>query len=96
MDPKEGAELNNSIYTNHSRQRLYGSHSGTLSIYETSLDIFGWGLSSLPTIPPPTSVWPFLPVSVWMATLTTERCGSYGNSSPHASLHPTNSRNNGP
>lgn len=40
---KEGAELNNSIYTNHSRQRLYGSHSGTLSIYETSLDIFGWG-----------------------------------------------------
>ena len=31
-----------------------------------------------------------------MATLTTERCGSYGNSSPHASLHPTNSRNNGP
>lgn len=96
MDLKEGAELNNSIYTNHSRQRLYGSHSGTLSIYETSLDIFGWGLSSLPTIPPPTSVWPFLPVSVWMATLTTERCGSYGNSSPHASLHPTNSRNNGP
>lgn len=43
MDPKEGAELNNSIYTNHSRQRLYGSHSGTLSIYETSLNIFGWG-----------------------------------------------------
>ena len=40
---KEGAELNNSIYTNHSRQRLYGSHSGTLSIYETSLNIFGWG-----------------------------------------------------
>ena len=32
---KEGAELNNSIYTNHSRQRLYGSHSSTLSIYET-------------------------------------------------------------
>ena len=40
---KEGAKLNNSIYTNHSRQRLYGSHSGTLSIYETSLNIFGWG-----------------------------------------------------
>ena len=40
---KEGAELNNSIYTNHSRQRLYGSHSSTLSIYETSLNIFGWG-----------------------------------------------------
>lgn len=39
---KEGAELNNSIYTNHSRQRLFGT-SGLLSIYETSLDIFGWG-----------------------------------------------------
>lgn len=39
---KEGIELNNSIYTNNSRQRLFGN-SGILSLYETSLNIFGWG-----------------------------------------------------
>lgn len=39
---KEGIELNNSIYTNNSRQRLFGD-SGILSLYETSLNIFGWG-----------------------------------------------------
>lgn len=39
---KEGIELNNSIYTNNSRQRLFGN-SDILSLYETSLNIFGWG-----------------------------------------------------
>lgn len=39
---KEGIELNNSIYTNNSHQRLFGN-SGILSLYETSLNIFGWG-----------------------------------------------------
>lgn len=39
---KEGAELNNSNYTNNSRQRVYGL-GDELSLYETSLNIFGWG-----------------------------------------------------
>lgn len=39
---KEGGELTNSIYTNHTRQLLYGN-SGELSVYHTSLNIFGWG-----------------------------------------------------
>lgn len=41
---KEGAELTNSIYTNNSRQLLYKGNSGNpFSLYETSLNIIGWG-----------------------------------------------------
>lgn len=43
---KEGAELTNSIYTNNSRQLLYKGNTDTgnpFSLYETSLDIIGWG-----------------------------------------------------
>lgn len=39
---REGGELNNSIYSNNSRQKIFGN-SGILSIYETSLNIFSWG-----------------------------------------------------
>lgn len=39
---KEGAELTHSNYTNNSRQRVYGL-GDELSLYETSLNIFGWG-----------------------------------------------------
>lgn len=39
---REGGELNNSIYSNNSRQKVFGN-SGVLSIYETSLNIFSWG-----------------------------------------------------
>ena len=45
---------------NHSRQRLYGSHSGTLShLRNLTQHLLAKVLSSLPTIPPPTSVSPF-------------------------------------
>ena len=51
---KEGAELTNSIYTNNSRQLLYKGHADNsdnnagnigspFSLYETSLNIIGWG-----------------------------------------------------
>lgn len=51
---KEGAELTNSIYTNNSRQLLYkgnadnsdnnaGNIGNPFSLYETSLNIIGWG-----------------------------------------------------
>ena len=51
---KEGAELTNSIYTNNSRQLLYkgnadnsdnnaGNIGSPFSLYETSLNIIGWG-----------------------------------------------------
>ena len=39
---REGGELNNSIYSNNSRQKIFGN-SGILSVYETSLNIFSWG-----------------------------------------------------
>lgn len=39
---KEGGELNNSNYTNRTRQRLYGE-SASLSVYETSLNLVSWG-----------------------------------------------------
>lgn len=39
---REGGELNKSIYSNNSRQKVFGN-SGVLSIYETSLNIFSWG-----------------------------------------------------
>lgn len=39
---KEGFELNNSIYTNNTRQKLYGNSDKT-SVYETSLNILSWG-----------------------------------------------------
>ena len=39
---REGGELNNAIYTNRSRQRIFSSPD-ILSIYETSLDIVSWG-----------------------------------------------------
>lgn len=39
---REGIELNNSIYTNSSRQKLFGN-SGILSAYETSLNLISWG-----------------------------------------------------
>lgn len=39
---REGGELNNSIYSNNSRQKIFGN-SGILSVYETSLNIFSCG-----------------------------------------------------
>lgn len=39
---REGGELNNSIYSNNSRQKIFGN-SSLLSVYETSLNIFSWG-----------------------------------------------------
>lgn len=39
---REGAELNNSNYTNRSHQKIFGN-SGILSIYETSLNLISWG-----------------------------------------------------
>ena len=39
---KEGAEMNYSIYTNQSNQRIFGITS-TLSDYRTDLNIFSWG-----------------------------------------------------
>lgn len=41
-DLKTGAELTHSIYTNNSRQRIY-TDAGSMSVYETSLYIWGWG-----------------------------------------------------
>lgn len=39
---KTGAELTHSIYTNNSRQKIY-TDAGSMSVYETSLYIWGWG-----------------------------------------------------
>lgn len=39
---REGGELNNSNYTNRTRQRLFGK-SSSLSVYETSLNLVSWG-----------------------------------------------------
>lgn len=39
---REGAELNNSNYTNRSHQKIFGN-AGILSIYETSLNLISWG-----------------------------------------------------
>lgn len=39
---KTGAELTHSIYTNNSRQKIYTNVS-SMSVYETSLYIWGWG-----------------------------------------------------
>lgn len=39
---KTGAELTHSIYTNNSRQRIY-TDASSMSVYETSLYIWGWG-----------------------------------------------------
>lgn len=41
-DLKTGAELTHSIYTNNSRQRIY-TDASSMSVYETSLYIWGWG-----------------------------------------------------
>lgn len=39
---KTGAELTHSIYTNNSRQKIY-TDASSMSVYETSLYIWGWG-----------------------------------------------------
>lgn len=39
---REGAELNNSHYTNQSRQKIFGT-ADQLSVYETSLNLISWG-----------------------------------------------------
>ncbi len=64
---KTGTELTHSIYTNNSRQRIY-TDAGNMSVYETSLYIWGWGPSLHPTTPPPTNAFPCLQVSAWTAT----------------------------